>query len=346
MRITLRHIASQASVSETTVSKVLNGKHIEARITPDCAKRVWDIANQLGYRTNVAAKATATGRFDTVGLLKVEGQGIGLGQLPEGLLTGIERQFSHESIRLNFTTIGHNDCNDGQIPPALREAWGDGLMLFGCWEIPLNIAKSIQAMGLPYVTLGVRQPLDAVFTDEFDAALKATEHLLSLGHKRIAYVPDNFLYAYALHDRQQAYTQAMQQAGLTPMIVNLPAQHRTMEVRAFDDKYAQRVALLTSPNRPTAIIADTVDQAYPLLGTAWQVGLKVPDDFSLLTFHDVLASQLGPTITTMLIKTAEYGETAAKLLLKLIRHPREDHSSRTIGYQLEQGHTTASPRSA
>lgn len=346
MRITLRHIASQASVSETTVSKVLNGKHVEARITPDCAKRVWDIANQLGYRTNVAAKATATGRFDTVGLLKVEGKGIGLGQLPEGLLSGIERQFSHERIRLNFTTIQPEECKDGRIPPALREAWGDGLLLFGCWEIPPSIAQAIQTMGLPYVSIGVQQPLDAVYTDEADAARQATEHLLSLGHKRIAYVPDNYLYAYAQKDRQMAYCDAMRHAGLSPMLIHLPAQHRAMEVHPFDEKHAQRVALLQAPDRPTAIIADTVDQAYPLLGAAWQVGLKVPDDLSLLTYHDVLASQLGPTITTMVIRTTEYGETAAKQLMKLIRHPLIDHTSKIIGYRLEQGHTTAQLRQA
>lgn len=343
MRITLRHIATQAAVSETTVSKVLNGKHVEARITPDCAKRVWDVATKLGYRTNVAAKATATGRFDTVGLLKVEERGIGLGQLPEGLLTGIERQFTRERIRLNFTTIRDKDCADGQVPPALREAWGDGLLLFGCWELPANIHRLISEMKLPYVMIGVKQPTDSVYTDEFDAARLATEHLLSLGHKRIAYVPDHFLYAYAQRDRQQAYTQAMQQAGLTPCIVELPPQHRSMEVLPFDKNHAQRAALLTGVDRPTAIIADTVDQAYPILGAAWQVGLHVPKDLSLVTFHDVLASQLGPTITTILVHTAEYGQTAARQLMQLIQEPRKDHSSQIIRYTLQQGHTTSAP---
>ncbi len=343
MRITLKHIATQASVSETTVSKVLNGKHVEARITPDCAKRVWDVANKLGYRTNVAAKATATGRFDTVGLLKVENKGIGLGQLPEGLLTGIEKHFSLERIRLNFTTVRQSDCQKGNVPQALRESWGDGLLLFGCWEIPQAIRQAIVSMRLPYVMIGVKQDHDAVYTDEYNAAKQATEHLLELGHKRIAYVPDHYLYQYVQQDRQRAYSQVMQQAGLTPMIVELPAQHRSMEVSPYDANHAQRVALLTGGHPPTAIIADTVDQAYPILGAAWQAGLKVPDDLSLVTYHDVLATQLGPTITTMLIHTAEYGITAAKQLLELIRHPKQDHQSQVIRYSLCQGHTTTQP---
>jgi DNA-binding LacI/PurR family transcriptional regulator len=227
----------------------------------------------------------------------------------------------------------------------LRESWGDGLLLFGCWEIPQSIQKAILAMNVPYVMIGVKQDHDAVYTDEYDAAKQATEHLLALGHRRIAYVPDHYLYQYVQHDRQLAYTDAMHDAGLTPMIVELPAQHRSMEVMPHDQNHAQRIALLTGDHRPTAIIADTVDQAYPILGAAWQVGIKVPDDLSMITYHDVLATQLGPTITTMLVHTAEYGITAAKQLLELIEYPKQNHLSQTIKYTLYEGHTTTCPDS-
>lgn len=343
MSVTLRDIAMAADVSPTTASKVLNGKHHQARITTERAQHVLEVAARLGYRRNMAARATATGRFDTLGLLKVEGGGVGLGQLPEGLLTGVERQATRRGMRLSFASVPHDVLQRRRVPLALRESWGDGVLIFGCWEVPDVLRDLLVQMKLPMIAVGMRQPSDAIYADEYNAAVRATRYLLELGHRRIAYAMDRHQYEWVREDRRRGYADAMAEAGLPPQLVQLEPEFRRVERHDHQPALAARRSLLKGPSRPSAIITDSVEVAYPLQYAAAMEGLDDPKRLSLLTFHDVVAGQLGPNITTMLLRTAEVGEAAVELLLERIRLSGVHVTAKVVEYELVEGHTTAPP---
>lgn len=354
MRVTLRDIAEAAQVSLTTVSKVLNGKAVEARIGPECAQRVQRCAERLGYRQNAAAKATAMGRFDCLALVKVHGQGIGLGQLPEGLLNGIERRAAERGQRLSFLALpaegeadagagGDDHGDDEALPRAFRQAWADGLLLFAPWRLLPAARAAIERLALPAVRIGIEQSHDAVYADEGAAAREAVEHLLALGHRRIVYVPDPHLEAAAQRARADAYHAAMRAAGVTPRVVELPAQRRRVEVVPYAAGVAAREALLAGSERPTAVLLDSVELALPLQHVAARLGLELGRDLSLVTFHDVIANHLGPSLTTMLLHTDTLGVAAVDLLLERIAAGGRSRPAVVEHYHLVPGHSSGAP---
>lgn len=343
MSVTLRDIAQAADVSPTTVSKVLNGKFHEARITVERAEHVRNIASRLGYRRNMAARATATGRFDTLGLLKVEGRGVGLGQLPEGLLTGVERRATQRGQRLSFAVVPHDVLETRRIPMALRESWGDGVLIFGCWVIPDVLRDLLLRMKLPMVAVGIKQAQDAIYADEYRAARTATEYLLQLGHRRIAYVKDRHQVDWIREDRERGFREAMEAAGLPARSTFLEPEFRRVQRHDYQAAMAERRAFLSGDQRPTAVLADTTEVAYPLQHAAALEGLSDPRRFSLLTFHDVVANQLGPNITTMMLTTTELGEQAVDILLERVQQRSVSVEARVMAYELVEGHTTAPP---
>lgn len=338
--VTLRDIAHEACVSLATVSKVLNGKESEGRIGPACAKRVCAAAERLGYRPNAAAKATVTGRFDCLGLVKVEGHGIGLGQLPEGLLNGIEHRAAQREQRLIFVNLPPNELGANALPLSLRQAWADGLLLFASWRLTRPALKAINDLRIPTTWIGVHRESDAVYADEADACSQAIGHLLELGHRRIAYVPDPHLEASAQRDRYDVYVQRMSSAGYPPRVVELPGQRRCLEVLPYEQTMEQRRALLAGPDRPTAVIADSSEIAVPLQHTAALLGLQLGRDLSLVTFHDVLVNPLGPTLTTMLLATSEIGSAAVDLLLARVADGGRSAPAVVQRYRLVPGHST------
>lgn len=335
--VTLRDIATKAAVSQTTVSKVLNGKYREVGITTDCATRVRAIADQLGYRPNRAARATASGRFNAIGILKVNGP-IGLGQLPDGLLNGVEAAADTRGLQLSFSSVAPDFEASGKLPKVLRESWADGFLLFGDWDPTEQLAARVRQMGVPLVTVGVKGEVDCIYPDEADACRQAVECLLGAGHRRIGYVPDNHLPHYARVDRMAAFKAAMSGAGLTGEIVALPAERRRLEVRPWEEHAAQRRQFLQSPDRPTALVVDSVELAYPLLHDAHALGLRLPEDLALITFHDVVASALGMCINTIVLRCGEMGREAVRLLQWRILKG-EPQPATSILYQYFGGHT-------
>jgi DNA-binding LacI/PurR family transcriptional regulator len=337
--ITLRDIAARAFVSQTTVSKVLNGKHREFGITSDCADRVKAIADQLGYRPNRAARATASGRFNTIGILKVNGP-VGLGQLPDGLLNGVEAGAEKMGLQLSFSSVSPDFSVLGKLPKVLHEAWADGFLLFGDWDPTPQLAAKVREMMLPLVTVGIREDHDSIYADEADACRRAVECLLAAGHRRIGHVPDEHLPLDARSARRHAFAQTVTAAGLPDVVVNLPAERRRVEVRPWLERAQARREFLSASDRPTALVVDSVELAYPLLAEARAMGVRIPQDLALITFHDVVASALGICIDTMVLRYGDIGRKAVHLLQSRIDSGKPQ-SSMIVRYEYLGGHTVS-----
>lgn len=315
--VRLRDIAAAAAVSQTTVSKVLNGKHLEIGITPLCAERVLAAAERLGYRPNRAARATASGRFNMIALLEVGDRG-GIGQLPQGLLNGIESQCRELGLLTAFSAFHPDRANPGQIPAFLREAWADGFLVFGENDEATRLADFIRELRPPMIRVGVQDQTDCIYPDETDAARQAAERALEAGHTRIAYVQDTWKSMAVRQARKAGYEAAMKAAKLRPTTLELPGEYRRTELHPWEERTRIRQSFLRDPKRPDAVLVDSVEIAYPLLHEARGLGLRLPEDLAMVTFHDVVASALGPCITTMLIPCGEWGRSAVKLLQRRI----------------------------
>jgi DNA-binding LacI/PurR family transcriptional regulator len=160
---------------------------------------------------------------------------------------------------------------------------------------------------------------DYVVSDNFGGAYRATEHLIILGHIRIAFSHTAFgtPVTTSVRSRLQGYQQALETYGL-PYDESLIAVYDDAD--GSDNPYHE---LLARPNRPTAIFTTIPDLIHPIMATANNLGLQIPDDLALVTFDDLqFAPYLNPPLTTIAQSCQKMGEQAASLLIRRIRGQR------------------------
>ena len=146
--------------------------------------------------------------------------------------------------------------------------------------------------------------------DELDGSVQITQHLLDLGHERIAFFLGNQPPHYSVTQRVGGYEQTMARAGKT--------QHVCVVTEKLDEFAA--VAAMDPARRPTAIIVYTHFAAITLLRLFWESGIRVPQDISVATFSNSYpVAEVIPPLTTVALPTEEMGRTAAEMVLEQIR---------------------------
>lgn len=342
MAITLRDIASRAQVHETTVSKVLNGKHRQGRISPECVQRVQRVARQMGYRVNVAARATVSGKFNNIVLL--QGAGYWSSNLPGAVLGGLHDALAERGLHLTLAKISDDKLTDARYVPRILQQWMcDGLLINYHAAIPPRLIELVHACALPNVWLNCKLEDDCVHPDDADAGRRATRHLLALGHRRIAYLDFGYRAAEAagtLHysklDRMAGYEQAMGAAGLTPRIITDAQAPEGERLRFFQ-------SLLGDPDRPTALITYADDMAQLARLAAARLGLCSPTDLSLITFGGPDYSTPELRVGRMQVPEGEVARAAVAMLMEKLRDPARSLERRAVPFNEDFGYTVAPP---
>lgn len=303
MATTVRDVAELAGVSTATVSRALHGHRTISEAT---RIKVEQAAEQLGYTmppavSDRARVAVVMPYIDRWYFAQV--------------LDGVERTFAGRGI----VVLVHRllDLDDrrrallGDIPR--REA--DGVVLVNVPPAP-DEAALLADRRIPLVLLGASLPgVHSVAIDDVAAARSATAHLLDLGHRRIGLVsgrPFERIPFTAPTERKQGFLLALKEAGV--------AWNPNLEVSAdFSVRGAQRVAmtLLEREDRPTAVFAESDEMAFGVMAAARALGLRVPEDLSLVGIddHDISES-MGLTTVAQPVRTL--GELAALQLAGLI----------------------------
>jgi DNA-binding LacI/PurR family transcriptional regulator len=333
----LDEIAEAAGVSRMTVSNVLNGKNKETwPSTAQRAARIREIAEKLNYRPNAAAKAVVTGRFGSIGLLSSTKPSTGV--FFEGTFQAVRRELSQRDMHVTMGDLSDYQLTDANhIPKILRELAADGLLISYIADIPERMVSLIHQYRIPSVWINTILEADCVYPDDFDAGKRAAEHLLQLGHRRIAYVQAGDSNHYSVAQRRDGYLQAMQEARCQPHVIERPS------TSVADNGLEPLRAWLSKPQRPTAIIAYEAMYALPVFCAALSSGLRIPQDISLLTFHDKPVTEPGICISTMLIPAEKIGQTAVDMVLLKIDKPDENLSPQAVAFGFEKGRTCAPP---
>ncbi|MGN6445621.1 LacI family DNA-binding transcriptional regulator [Amnibacterium sp.] len=311
----IRDVAEKAGVSYQTVSRVLN-EHPSLR--PDTVDRVQAAIQDLGYRPNRAARALVTSRNHTIGVL-----------LTARALHGPFSSFitivdAARERGYTVTTVPNASDDPGDIVEGL-----DALLMHGVEGIvaiaPQDRAReAVRQSGatVPVLTLQGRpdEALDFGF-DQQEGARLAVRHLLALGHRRILHLPGPSGWAEA-EQRQAGYEAIMREHGLEPLLA--PGGDWTADS-------GRAIALeVLDRERPTAVFATNDEMAVGLLAAAADLGLRVPEDLSVVGFDDVpFARHLRPALTTVRQDFGELGRRAIAALIDEIEqtvrpvpHPR------------------------
>ena len=336
MPVTLKQIAACAGVSPPAVSNILNAKAHLYR--PETRARVLQAAREMGYRANAAARATATGRFDSIALL--------LSTVPHrsslfsGLVEGIHDGLAERDLHLTLARLPDEKLADrGYVPKILKQCLADGLLINYFDQIPPALVELVDAHRVPAVWINSRQEANCICPDDEDAARRATERLLGMGHRRVAFVNYSGDTHYSAAARYAGYAGAMRGAGLTP--------HSAREVIPRCDRIAaaSRWLGVDAAERPTAVVAYSGTSAWPIREAAMAMSLSVPADLSLITFEDHPADEVGVRLDTMLVPEAAMGRAAVEMLLERIEHPDRPLPSRSLPFDFAPGDTATPFRS-
>lgn len=303
-KVTLNDVALLAGVDRSVVSRVINDDP-RLNIRPDTRRRVLETIEKLGYRRNAAARSLRTARSYMLGLFIpdfanpvyaeiIKGAETEAGRVGYGLMTA-----SSEGIRQGvdhyIDLFGH-----GRV---------DGLLFAG--EESGRELEQLRALRLPWVLVNRRiegSDRYVVLDDEHGSRL-AVEHLVALGHRRIAHVagPET---ADTARRRRAGYSAAMSSAGLAadPRLV-VHADYTPAGGRAAMDE------LLAAEHRPTAVFVANVASAVGVLHAVHAAGLSAPADLSVIAMHDMpLADHLVPALTTVRMPLGELGARAVRMM--------------------------------
>jgi LacI family transcriptional regulator len=308
-RVTIRDVAARAGVSIATVSKVLNGRYGVSAAT---FARVQAVIKDMGYEASLVAQSLRNYQTNVVGILVADIEPFSA-ELLKGVAEGI-RGTGFEMVV--YSAGGRSTDRVGWERRYLSRLAGtliDGAVLVTPTVVDLRYRAQVVAVDPHTGPIG----LATVDSDNLRGARLATEHLLSLGHRRIAMLtgrPD----LQSAQLREQGFREAMAAAGVP---VGPDRVQAGGYVRAMSAEAAHR--LLTGPDRPTAVFAANDQSAISTVEVAGSLGIRVPEQLSVVGFDNVPDAALSvPPLTTVEQPIHEMGRRAIEMLINLI-HGRD-----------------------
>ena len=308
----MKHVASLAGVSVSTVSRVLNGKSYVNEAT---RQKVMEAVQQMNYHPNVPAKSLKMGRSNTICIM--------VPSIQNSIFPEITRGVEDVARRNGFTVVLCNTDEDTTVEKAyidkMKTRWIDGFIVCS------NIGKSdhIRALrdeGFPLVLINRFEErdvdkMDTVSVDSYGAAYNGVRYLIRAGHRRIALAYGREeLYLY--RERYRGYCAALKDNGI-PYDENL-IMRQVGDTGSF---YQSTQELMRLPQPPDAIFATSDPKAFIVMHALHDMGVRIPDDVSVLGFDNVsLSSMMEPPLSTIAQPLYEMGAVAARNLIHQIHY--------------------------
>jgi DNA-binding LacI/PurR family transcriptional regulator len=302
-RVTIADIAREAGVSVPTVSKVLNGKH---EVAPDTRARIESLIEKHRYARRSRRPESRAGLVDLVfpsldSAWDVE------------IIRGVEEVAHQAKMGTVVSAINGRGATARNWLDNLSARRSDGVILAVADLTPKQTDR-VRSLGMPIVAIdptgGTPKDIPSVGATNWQGALTATDHLIELGHREIAFVggPDRLQCSQA---REDGFRSAMRVAGL-------PVRSDLVHAGDFSHEAGQRVmaTLLGLSVPPTAVFAGNDQQALGACQAVRERGLRIPDEVSVIGFDDLPAARwTNPPLTTIRQPIAEMAAQAMRMLL-------------------------------
>ena len=307
-KVTITDIAQRADVSISTVSRVLRGT---APVTESKRKAVLAAVTELNYQPNVFARGLASGESMAIGVVTQNFGSPFYDAILQGVVQGLRDTryfpvFADGQWQLEIE-------KEAVLALILRQI--DGLIVIGGFLDRDQLAQFAER--IPVIVVARQVPdyeEHCLYIDNFKAAQMATQHLIDLGHRRIAHISGRADHPDAA-ERKRGYLSALQNAGIEPLpeLVVEGNFRRQSGVLAID-------MLLARGTTFSAIFAANDQMAFGSRLALYRRGIRVPEDLSLVGFDDEPAAAfMIPPLTTVRQPAVELGQQAARVILARLR---------------------------
>lgn len=313
---TLSDVAQRAGVSVSAVSRVLGDKP-GVRVSVATRQRIHDAAQELNYRPNFTARALKSSRTHAVGLVV---PGVTNAIFSE-LMRGVEEEAGREGYMVLIASTEWLPDGEESIPRLMGEGRVDGVLVQFGDHLSGDDLRTVTDSGLPVISINTVNPGPggSVRLEDEVAMRLATEHLIELGHTRIGYaggVPSS----ESGQRRRAGYFEAMAEAKLDV------ASDAVTALGYYPKQGAEALkmmAQLDSP--PTAVVVANINAAHGVLSEARRLGIRVPEDLSIVAMHDTWTAEIAwPPLTCVRLPLYELGRTAMASLLANINSGASD----------------------
>jgi LacI family transcriptional regulator len=315
----IREIAKRAKVSTATVSRAINRV---PTVDPQLAKRVWKVVDELGYYPNRQARALVSGRTRIFGLI--------VSEITNPFFPEIVQSFEDMAVQHNYEILLTSTVHDPKrMEISVRRMIehrvdGVAILTFGMEE---SLLKDLRFRKVPLVFVDVGPDVPGVSTIRINyqqGIRQAVQHVAALRHTRIAFISGP-LHLKSAVTRQAAFEESMREIGMETSSQTIIEGDHTMEggMQALTKLVALR-------DRPTAILCSNDMTAIGVMRQAYEAGIAVPRDLSVVGFDDIrLAEFTIPPLTTVQMSQSGLARLAFQALLNEVEgygegpHPRQ-----------------------
>ncbi len=317
MKSTIKDVAKKAGVSIATVSFVINDSN---RISSETKSRVLKAIKSLNYHPSKSARNLVSGKTGNIGFILTDDHFLRTEPFYTRIFLGTEFEARSEGYYILLTSIRPDFNENDTLPRFILNKNVDGIIIAG--KSPSNLIERISTYNIPTVFVDYIPPTNShplVLIDNIQGALLATNHLINLGHKNIAFIGGDIEHP-SLSDRLNGYKLALGNAKIS-IKNNLIVSDAKYPDRQNGFNSAKKI--FSKNKNITAVFACNDAMAIGVLNYLQNNGYKVPQDVSLVGFDDVEADlMLNPPLTTIRVPKIEMGVEALKLLVNTLKNKK------------------------
>lgn len=308
MAVTLKDIAEKVGVTESTVSRVLNGI---PKASKETREEIFQVAAELGYKPNQIARSLVTKKTHTIGLIISDLSNTYFARVA----SGIEKVASNYDYSLIISTTGGQEKEELKYINLLKEKQVDGL-LFASGRMPEICKKLLRETEIPTVVVAreVEEEFPSVHIDNVKESYRAVKYLINSGHKKIAMISG------AANDKEsglyriQGYKQALSDN-------NLEVQENLIVEGDFklQSGIEAMEEILKKDSSITAVFAASDEMGVGAIKAIKKAGLKVPEDISVVGFdNNIISLASDPELSTISQPEEELGWRSMEMLYKVM----------------------------
>lgn len=332
--VSIKDVAKRAGVSPATVSFALNNPD---RVRTQTRRHVLRIAREMDY-----SRVKKRARRGYIGIVTDDNFNLIFGEFYNWVVFGILEELKIRGVNILLESTGKDP---EYFPRMITKNLADGVLFLG--KSSLDLTYIAQQKGIPMLLVGHPSPeaeLNTIVPDGRSGAFQAMNHLIGLGHKRIAMIIGEPKYDPVTADRAESYHFALSKANLPEVkeyIVQADFGKPETAIRATN-------TLLDLAEPPTAIFCASDSLAYRAYKAIKEKGLKIPKDISIVGFDDISAPEYTelplPELTTVHVDRIELGKKSVDILFEIIQNPSRTTHRYITPVQLIIKKSTAPPR--
>ena len=335
--VTIKDIAKKAGVSPTTVSRVLNDK---PDVSDETKQKIEEVIDELNYNPNGIARGLVLNKTHTLGLVIPD---ISNPFFPE-VAKGIEDKAKEAGYSVIFCNTDNHIQGEKEAIELMKSKQVDGMIV----SLAINQENKqelaeLAAENFPVVQIDRKIPdagFPAVVIDNQAAAYKATQHLIDLGHTKIAHISGN-LEVKPAQDRLTGFKEALENVGL-----GSTAEWIREGDYSSESGYREMKELLQLDERPTAVFIANDLMALGAYEAVFEAGLKIPEDISIVGYDDIeVASVIRPALTTISQPEYQLGVEAAELLIDSLEGADKSQSDQVLAAELVERNSSTQYKS-